>query len=266
MSEMKFVKIPSGSFLMGSDFGYADEKPVHKVDIKGFEIMDCPVTNFDWCNILGIKLNNETDNYPKTNVSWNDVQEFIVKLNEMEGGDEYRLPSAAEWEYACRAGTTTRYSFGDSESDLGDYAWYGDNSGDKAQPVCQKQPNPWGLYDMHGNVCEWCQDKWHHNYKGAPVDGSAWESDDNDTHRVLRGGSWNNDAGRCRSASRNNGDPDYRSSNLGFRLVREKKAACRNIKISMDTSELQEQVDVIKKEMDKLFEMIENIELVIKDE
>jgi formylglycine-generating enzyme required for sulfatase activity len=264
MSEMKFVKIPSGSFLMGDGDGFAKEQPVHKVDIKEFEIMNCPATNNMWITYL-TELNIE-DDYPKINVSWYDIQKFIKKLNKYSTKYVYRLPSEAEWEYACRAGTTTRYSFGDSESDLGDYAWYDGNFNNGAQPVCQKQPNPWGLYDMHGNVCEWCQDKWHHNYKGAPVDGSAWESDDNDTHRVLRGSGWYSDANYCRSAYRDYDDPDYRDDDLGFRLVREKKAACRNIKISMNTSELQEQVDVIKKEMNTLSEMIENIELVIGDE
>ena len=112
------------------------------------------------------------DDLPVERVSWDDVQEFIRKLNKKEGTDKYRLPSEAEWEYACRAGATTRYSFGDSESKLGDYAWYHENSGDKTHPVGKKKPNPYGLYDMHGNVWERVQDE-RHSYDGAPNDGSA---------------------------------------------------------------------------------------------
>ncbi|MDP3013907.1 MAG: formylglycine-generating enzyme family protein, partial [Candidatus Subteraquimicrobiales bacterium] len=129
-------------------------------------------------------------------------------------------PSEAEWEYAARAGTTTRYSFGDYESKLGDYAWYWDNSGHKTHDVGQKKPNPWGLYDMHGNVWEWVQDIWHDNYNGAPTDGSSWEGDG--SVRVIRGGEWNVNAGHCRSAFRLEGDSDYRGDgNVGFRLLRE---------------------------------------------
>jgi len=151
-------------------------------------------------------------------VSWDDVQEFIKKLNAKEGTNKYRLPSEAEWEYACRAGTTTRYSFGDSDSMLGEYAWYTDNSGSKTNQVGQKKPNPWGLYDMHGNVWEWVQDAGHSDYNGAPTDGSAWE--ESGSYRVFRGCGWGSPAGYCRSAVRCY-DARGRSNNLGFRLVRE---------------------------------------------
>jgi formylglycine-generating enzyme required for sulfatase activity len=117
------------------------------------------------------------DNLPVVSVSWDDVQQFIKKLNEKEGTNKYRLPSEAEWEYAAHAGTTTRYSFGDDESMLVDYAWYDANSGNKTHEVGQKKPNPWGLYDIYGNVWEWVQDKYHDSYNGAPIDGSAWEGD-----------------------------------------------------------------------------------------
>ena len=114
------------------------------------------------------------DNLPVERVSWDNVQRFITKLNDKEGTSKYRLPSEAEWEYACRAGTTTRYSFGDNESELGEYAWYSSNSDSQTHPVGQKRANPWGLYDMHGNVWEWVQDCWHDSYSGAPADGRAW--------------------------------------------------------------------------------------------
>jgi formylglycine-generating enzyme required for sulfatase activity len=161
------------------------------------------------------------DDLPVEQVSWNEVQDFIRKLNEKEGTDKYRLPSEAEWEYACRAGTTTRYSFGDSESKLGDYAWYRENSGGKmTHPVGKKKPNPWGLYDMDGNVWEWTQDTWYRDYDGAPTDGSAWESAYFPL-RVRRGGSWDSIAGSCRSASRGNNVPSRRNCFIGFRLLEE---------------------------------------------
>ncbi|MEA1906561.1 MAG: formylglycine-generating enzyme family protein, partial [Euryarchaeota archaeon] len=129
-----------------------------------------------------------------------------------------RLPSEAEWEYACWAGTNTRYSFGDSELKLGDYAWYYENLDDKVHPVGRKKPNPYGLYDMHGNVWEWVQDEYHSGYDGAPTDGSAWGSGSG-ADRVNRGGSWGCSAGGCRSASRNSSDRGDRYNSLGFRLL-----------------------------------------------
>jgi formylglycine-generating enzyme required for sulfatase activity len=158
------------------------------------------------------------DNLPVEQVSWNDVQDFIKKLNEKEGGNKYRLPTEAEWEYSARAGTTTRYSFGDDESMLGDDAWYNSNSGSKTHDVGQKKPNPWGLYDMHGNVYDWVQDIWHPNYNGAPTDGSAWE--EIGSLRVFRGGDWSYIAGPCRSANRFFNVPDLRDPSIGFRLMR----------------------------------------------
>ena len=172
---------------------------------------------------MGYTLSRFTgDDLPVENVSWYDVQEFIEKLKEKEGTDKYRLPSEAGWEYACRAGTTTRYSFGDSELKLGDYAWYRDNLDGKTHPVGQKNPNPCGLYDMHGNVWEWVQDTWHESYAGAPTDGSAWERGDGDgADRVYRGGGWQSNARLCRSANSNHYDPRYHGCALGLRLLRD---------------------------------------------
>jgi len=224
---MEFVKIPAGEFMMGSpsdEEGREDyEGPVHKVMIEeSYYLGKFEVTQEQWREVMGNNPSYFTgDDRPVEKVSWDDVQEFIEKLNEMEGTNKYRLPSEAEWEYACRAGTTTRYSFGDDISRLKDYAWYDEdvNSG-STHPVGQKKPNPWGLYDMHGNVWEWVQDKHHdNNYDGAPSDGSAWE-DGSSIGRVKRGGGWEDYNWYCRSAIRISYNPDSRYGDLGFRVLR----------------------------------------------
>jgi formylglycine-generating enzyme required for sulfatase activity len=248
---MEFVLIPAGEFEMGSpsdeEGRYSDEGPVHHVNIENpFYMGKYEVTQQQWRAIMG---NNPSwftgdDNLPVEQVSWDDVQEFIKKLNEKEGTTKYRLPSEAEWEYACRAGTTTRYSFGDSKSELGDYAWYAENSGSrspkkgdffvydeddwienrwkgKTHSVGQKRPNPWGLYDMHGNVWEWVQDCLHWDYSGAPTDGSAWvvACEYGSAYRVNRGGSWADYAKDCRDGLASvRGLRDY---DRGFRILKE---------------------------------------------
>ena len=161
---------------------------------------------------------------PVESVSWKDVQEFLTILNEMENTDTYRLPTEAEWEYACRAGSTTTWCFGNDEAKLAEYAWYSDNSQKKTHPVGQKKLNAWGLYDMHGNVWEWCQD-WHGDYppgpltdpKGGPEPG-FWKK--LLFGRVLRGGSWFPDARLTRSAFRGRSHPDFRDNDLGFHVAR----------------------------------------------
>jgi formylglycine-generating enzyme required for sulfatase activity len=151
-------------------------------------------------------------------VSWNKAQEFIKALNRMEKTDKYRLPTEAEWEYACRAETTSRWFFGNDEAKLGEYAWYGKNSGAKTHPVGQKEPNAWGLYDMLGNVWEWCQD-WYGKYPDGPVTDPKGPA--SGQGRVLRGGSWGGGAGGARSAYRsfNHTDLRYRDD-IGFRVAR----------------------------------------------
>ena len=223
---MKFVLIPAGKFSMGSQPGekgrYNNEGPVHEVTIrKPFYLGIYPATQQEWQAVMGENPSDfNDDKLPVEQVSWDDVQDFITKLNEKEGSDKYRLPSEAEWEYAARAGATTRFSFGDDESELNEYGWYSDNSEKKTHPVGQKKSNPWGLYDIHGNVWEWVQDKWHSSYKGAPTDGSAWE-DGSGTYRVSRGGGWYNVARICRSAARHDDAPSFRYSYIGFRLLQE---------------------------------------------
>ena len=222
---MEFVRIPAGEFEMGSpsdeEGRYSKEGPVHHVTIENsFYMGKYEVTQKQWRAIKGDNPSYFTgdDNLPVESVSWDDVQEFIRKLNEKEGTDKYRLPSEAEWEYACRAGTTTRYSFGDDDTNLGDYVWTSDW---KTHPVGQKKPNSWELYDMHGSVWEWVQDSWHSSYSGAPVDGSAWENGEG-TYRVRRGGGWNRYPSRsCRSADRGCAVPGLHGYAIGFRLLKE---------------------------------------------
>jgi formylglycine-generating enzyme required for sulfatase activity len=198
---------------------FDNEGPVHHVKIsKSFFMGKYEITLKQWRNVMGSSING--DNHPDEWVSWNNAQDFIKKLNDIDGGNKYRLPTEAEWEYAARAGTKTRYYFGDEESILGDYAWYNSNSEIAIHDVGQKKPNPWGLYDMYGNVREWVQDKYHANYSGAPTDGSSWESG-NGSDRVARGCVYVMSAGYCRSAFRSGFDPVR--SNIGFtgfRLVR----------------------------------------------
>ncbi|MFA4957838.1 MAG: formylglycine-generating enzyme family protein [Candidatus Methanoperedens sp.] len=222
---VEFILISAGEFNMGSPSNEVgrneNEGPLHQVKISNaFYMGKYEVSQKQWRDVMG---NNPSfykgDDLPVEQVSWNDVQDFINKLNQKEGTDKYRLPTEAKWEYAARAGTKTRYSFGDDESVLGDYAWYSANSGDKTHEVGQKKPNPWGLYDMHGNVWEWVQDKWYGNYVGAPTDGSAWEV--NGFERVVRGGGSSGSAGFCRSDDRSGVDQVARNWGFGFRLLRE---------------------------------------------
>jgi formylglycine-generating enzyme required for sulfatase activity len=194
------------------------------VHVAGFELMTTEVTQGLWEEVMGSNPAHDYgvgSGYPVYFVSWNDCREFIDRLNSLDTEYEYRLPSEAEWEYACRAGTATRFYWGDDPDGLliGQYCWYADNSADGTQPVGQKLPNAWGLYDMSGNVWEWCEDGYHDTYDGAPTDGSAWVSPAGSL-RVDRGGSWGIRTQYCSSASRSNFDPGSAVGNLGFRLAR----------------------------------------------
>lgn len=217
---IKFVKIKKGSFLMGSEDDEKEEGPVHEVEIqKPFYLSIFPITQQQWKSCMGENPSHFIgEDYPVEQVSWDDVQRFIKKLNEKEGSDKYRLPTEAEWEYAARAGTKEKYFFGNEKSKLHEYAWYSFNSGE-THPVRKRKPNQWGLYDMYGNVWEWVQDKWHSNYIDAPRDGSAWESGKS-SDRVARGGCWGSYAKVCRSSSREYYYSGIRYHYLGFRLVR----------------------------------------------
>jgi formylglycine-generating enzyme required for sulfatase activity len=218
---MKLVRIPAGKFMMGSpdpEEGRAFNETQHEVTLsKPFYMGVTEVTQAQYQAIMDTNPSNfKGETNPVEVVSWTEATEFCKKLTE-KTRQAVRLPTEAEWEYACRAGTTTAFSFGDADSALGDYAWYGANSGDETHPVGQKKPNAWGLYDMHGNVMEWCAD-WYKDYpKGAVTDPQGPASG---SGRVLRGGSWNDDPDFCRSAYRYPFDtPDDRAINYGFRVV-----------------------------------------------
>jgi len=230
---MKFVYIPPGTFMMGSaisasdaakryggvEVWYKNEYPQHKVAIsKPFYMQATEVTQAQWREIMGNSPSTDKgDDSPVEEVSWNDVKDFIRRLNQKEGTNKYHLPTEAQWEYGCRAGSTTRVFFGNSATSLGQYAWYSENSRSRIHPVGGKKPNPWGLYDMYGNVWEWCQD-WYGDYPpGHVTDPKGAFSG---KYRVLRGGSWLNLASNCRSANRNMNTPYNHNHNVGFRLVR----------------------------------------------
>ena len=223
---MQFVLIPAGEFEMGSPSKEKDrsdsESPTHKVTIQhSFYLGRSAVTQKQWEKIIENNPSHfKGENRPVEMISWVEAQQYITKLNEKEGTDKYRLPSEAEWEYACRAGMQTKCFFGDDESKLNEYAWYAGNSGGKTHVIGQKKPSPWGLYDMYGNVWEWVQDEWHESYSVAPSDGSAWE-DGSSSNRVSRGCSWLCDPKFCRSAGRFKREPESCFANLGFRLLRE---------------------------------------------
>jgi formylglycine-generating enzyme required for sulfatase activity len=233
----ELVDIPSGTFWMGSPEGKGreDEKPYHQVTVKAFQMGKYPVTQAQWRTVamspkveIDLSLNPSQfrgEDCPVEKVDWYEAQEFCARLSQLTG-ETYRLPSEAEWEYACRAGAHTEYCFGDYEGQLWEYAWYKENSDSKTGLVGQKRPNAWGLYDLHGNVWEWCADDCHDSYEGAPTDSQIWAEnvanyeEDGKTRKMLRGGSWIDDAQHCRSAFRNDGrNARNQSFIVGFRVV-----------------------------------------------
>lgn len=218
---MRLNLISPGSFKMGSK-RWRESQPVRRVNMgRPYYISIFPVTQKEWKSVMGTNPSYPKGDYlPVVNVSWNDCHKFIMKLNALEGSMRYRLPTEAEWEYAARAGSTGRYSFGDDVSKLPLYAWLGEDwDVGELHPVGLKRPNEWGLYDVHGNIWEWCQDNWHPNFKGAPPDGRPWEGG-NETNRVRRGGTWTHDPEQCETAYRNRNAPGYRYKYLGFRIVK----------------------------------------------
>ena len=220
---MEFVWIPAGWFLMGCVSGEhcgGDEKPVHTVTLDGFWMGKYEVTQAQWQKVMRSNPSRfKGEDRPVEGVSWYDAQEFIKNLDSQTGNATFRLPTEAEWEYAARAATTTAYSFGNEMNSLDNSAWYNSNSGGQTHPVGQKQPNAWGLYDMHGNVWEWCQD-WYDSdyYTNSPRENPQGPA--SGSFRVLRGGDWGDGAGDCRSAYRGDRRPGDRGVNIGFRLLR----------------------------------------------
>jgi formylglycine-generating enzyme required for sulfatase activity len=236
---LEMVAIPGGTFIMGSpeneEDRSSDESPQHQVTVPSFFMGKYPVTQKQWRAVAALgKVNIDLesdpsyfkgDNLPVERVSWNDAQEFCARLSRM-ANKTYRLPAEAEWEYACRGGTTTPFYCGETIStDLANYNGnYTYGQGQKGQyrekttEVGIFPANPFGLYDMCGNVWEWCEDKWHETYINAPIDGTAWTSLSSEL-RLLRGGSWVYYPRLCRSAYRLNFSPDYSNNRNGFRLV-----------------------------------------------
>jgi formylglycine-generating enzyme required for sulfatase activity len=214
----QFVLIVPDTFMAGDE----QSASRHQVTIsKPFYIQTTEVTQGQWKKVMGdnpSSFKDCGDDCPVENVSWLMAQGFIRKLNQTEGTNKYRLPTEAEWEYVCRAGTTTKYSFGNGVEELPDYAWYNINSANRTHPVAQKKPNSWGLYDMHGNVWEWCMD-WHDDYPSGAVTDPRGPS--SSQHRVMRGGSWPNNPATLTSAFRGQDYPVIQSSDIGFRLVRD---------------------------------------------
>ena len=244
-SGIEMVVIPAGSFEMGSKRGREDEKPVHTVWVDSFLMDRTEMTQVVWEKIgkdeaLPNPSNFKGADLPVNQVKWDQAAKFCNARSRYEGlkpcynedtaecdfeADGYRLPSEAEWEYACRAGTTTDYSFGSDAKRLGDHGWFTDNAGKKTHPVGQKKPNAWGLFDMHGNVAEWCNDVYDKNYyvTGADSKNPRGPKDGNETS--LRGGSWKSSADATRSAYRLGETPGFSDACLardaiGFRCVR----------------------------------------------
>jgi len=215
----RLILIPDGSFKMGNGSGDSTENPVRTVRVNGFRLGETEVTQKQWQQVMGSNTSyfKACDDCPVDSVSWNDVQGFFKKLNK-QTGLRFRLPSEAEWEYACRsAGKDEKYCGGDDENKL---AWYGNNSDEKTHSVAQKQANGLGLYDMSGNVWEWTQDCWHDSYDGAPSNGQAWGKA-TCAQRVLRGGSWIGVAGGLSSTGRFGSSSAKGGRNFGFRVAQD---------------------------------------------
>lgn len=217
--EMIFIK--EGEFAMGCQVeeqdSNADEIPRHRVTfLAGFWIGRYEVTQAQWVAVMDYNPALHPGlNHPVEQVSWEAIQEFETEL-----GNVFRLPSESEWEYACRAGTSTRFYWGDDGryEEIDEYGVYGGNNPNGTAEVGTKRPNNWGLFDMSGNVWEWCEDWYHEDYIDAPDNGNAWLEPDH-TRRVRRGGGWYYDAGICRSANRDQYVPSHRDNGMGFRVV-----------------------------------------------
>ncbi|MFM7449618.1 MAG: formylglycine-generating enzyme family protein [Leptolyngbyaceae cyanobacterium] len=226
--DLTLMLIPAGQFMMGAADDDPDasdsERPQHRVRLSQFLLGMTPVTQAQWRVVAGydlvdIDLKAEPSRFkgadlPVERVSWQKATEFCNRLSQ-KTGKSFHLPSEAQWEYACRAGTETAYHFGPQITT--ELANYGGEIG-QTTVIKRYPPNRWGLYDMHGNVWEWCQDVWHDNYVDAPTDGSAWLEGGNSAYHVRRGGAWSGYPRGCRSAYRSYINPGYRYNDIGFRV------------------------------------------------
>jgi formylglycine-generating enzyme required for sulfatase activity len=220
--KLELVAIEAGSFIMGDDRGDAEEQPAHKVTIgKPFYLGKFEVTQEQWEAVLDVNPSRFKDaKLPVDRVSFEDCRAFVEKLNAQFAGAEvsFGIPSEAEWEYACRAGDTGQFCFGGDEKKLGDFGWFEDNAAGRTHPVGEKNPNAWGLYDMHGNVWEWTAD-WYDDayYRESPELNPTGPK--NGVSRVLRGGSWSDPAIYCRPAYRFCLPPWFRVHCYGLRVI-----------------------------------------------
>ena len=237
---IEMVLIPGGEFVMGDEGGADDEKPAHRVRVSPFAMDRGEVTQASYEKLMGKNPAKFVGpDRPVERVRWSEAAQYCNMRSLREGlkpcydpktlacdfdADGYRLPTEAEWEYACRAGTASRWSFGDDPAQLDKHAWFKDNAAKTSHPVIQKNPNPWGLYDMHGNVAEWCHDYYGEGYdpSPAPTDPRGPASGQ---ERVLRGGSWSSDRDACRSSARDKAAPGFADvcfgyEAYGFRCVR----------------------------------------------
>ncbi|MEZ4987578.1 MAG: formylglycine-generating enzyme family protein [Saprospiraceae bacterium] len=230
------VHVAGGTYTMGCLDGrdtdcYDSEKPPHEVTVSTFYISKYEVTQAQWRAVMGSDpeelYNTGCDQCPVERVSWDDIQDFLRKLN-TQTGQNYRLPTEAEWEYAARGGNASKNYLYSGSNKIDEVAWYDGNykqgnthgSEKTTRPVGGKKSNELGLYDMSGNVWEWCEDDWHSNYSGAPTDGRAWVGSQRGALRVLRGGSWYDNPRYCRAAGRYSYTPATRGTGIGFRLAR----------------------------------------------
>jgi formylglycine-generating enzyme required for sulfatase activity len=226
----EMIVIPAGDFMMGSveGVGSNQERPSRRVTIaKPIAVSKFEVTFQEWdacvtsggCSHRPDDRNWGRGTQPVINVSWHDAKQFAAWLAH-KTGSSYRLLSEAEWEYAARAGTTTRFFFGDDEAVLSNHGWSALNSENRTHPVGEKRPNQFGLFDMHGNAAEWVEDSWHDSYHGAPADASTWVEGGDVNRRVVRGGSWHTKPDWLRSAFRWGSIAESRSWLTGFRVAR----------------------------------------------
>jgi len=221
---LEMVLIPAGEFMMGSPdsdrSASSDEKPQHRVRItKPFYIGKYPVTQEQWTAVMGVNPSHfQGPKNPVEWVSWEDCLRFLRRLNEKAGGGKWQFPTEAQWEYACRAGSTTIFCYGNEEAGLDEYGWYDKISGGKSHPVGEKKPNAWGLYDMNGSIWQWVLDWYDRDYYAhSPTDDPTGPA--TGTDRVSHGGSWASPARSARSANHGRIEADHHGSHLGFRAA-----------------------------------------------